>query len=143
MKIKDVENRINASYNTIKKFVEKDSSYYHKINNIIHVSDKGLEELENKYGLNSYVITDDNVDFYKNQISFLHKQLEENRKYNDFFVLQIENNTIQKDIDQKEIKKLETRNREIELENIELKLKLEQEKNKTIFQKIFGGKKNV
>ena len=42
MKIKQVEVRINASYNTIKKFVESDPKYNEVIEGVIHVTEKGL-----------------------------------------------------------------------------------------------------
>ena len=44
MKISDIEQRINASYNTIKRFIEKNPKYHEKINNVLHATDLGLKE---------------------------------------------------------------------------------------------------
>ena len=90
MKISDIEKRINASYNTIKRFIEKNPEFNHKINNVLHATDLGLQELESKYGVRSEVLSEDNVDFYKNQIIFLRQQLAENKEYNNLFMKQIE-----------------------------------------------------
>lgn len=79
MKISDIEKRINASYNTIKRFIESSPEYNEKINNVLHATDLGLQELESKYGVRSEVLSEDNVDFYKNQIIFLRQQLAENK----------------------------------------------------------------
>ena len=52
MKISDVEKRINASYNTIKRFIEKKEVYNEKIDNVLHATDLGLVELEKEYVMN-------------------------------------------------------------------------------------------
>ena len=90
MKISDVEKRVNASYNTIKRFIEKDDSYNEIIENVLHATDLGLEQLEMEYGIRSELLSDDNIDFYKNQILFLRQQLEENKQYSQAFIKQIE-----------------------------------------------------
>ena len=66
MKISDVEKRVNASYNTIKRFIEKDDSYNEIIENVLHATDLGLEQLEKEYGIRSELLSEDNIDFYKN-----------------------------------------------------------------------------
>lgn len=145
MKIKQVENRVNASYNTIKKFIEADSSYYEINNNVIHVTELGLEKLEEKYGLKSEVLADHEVIFYKTQLKFMEQQLNEFKQYNQMFLKQLESNTeLINDRDHE----LEEKNNEIEnlkkellskeLDTIELKHKLDLEKSKSIFKKIFG-----
>lgn len=142
MKISDVEKRVNASYNTIKRFIEKDDTYSEVINNVLHATDLGIEQLENEYGIRSELLSDDNVIFYKNQIAFLHQQLEENKKYNDLFVLQIETHNTERDKDKRKIEDLKQSNHDKDLINLELKLKLEQERSRSIFSKIFGKKTN-
>lgn len=147
MKIKQVENRINASYNTIKKFIESDQTYFEIRDNVIHVTEKGILELEKKYGLNTEIITDDKIIFYKNQLVFLENQLKETQKYNNVFLNQIE----QKSIESKELSEELLKNRELiasleselqkkEIIEIELKHELDEERNKSVFRKIFGRK---
>lgn len=147
MKIKQVENRINASYNTIKKFIESDQTYFEIRDNVIHVTEKGILELEKKYGLNTEIITDDKIIFYKNQLVFLENQLKETQKYNNVFLSQIE----QKSIESKELSEELLKNRELiasleselqkkEIIEIELKHELDEERNKSVFRKIFGRK---
>lgn len=147
MKIKQVENRINASYNTIKKFIESDQTYFEIRDNVIHVTEKGILELEKKYGLNTEIITDDKIIFYKNQLVFLENQLKETQKYNNVFLSQIE----QKSIESKEQSEELLKNRELiasleselqkkEIIEIELKHELDEERNKSVFRKIFGRK---
>lgn len=137
MKISDIEKKINASYNTIKKFIESNSEYNYKEKNIIHATKLGLQELEAKYGVRSEILTDDNVDFYKSQLMFLKQQLEDNREYSDFFVKQLEvRNDDLKEKDNR-IKELEKILQQNEIEKLELKHELELEKNKSIWQKIF------
>lgn len=142
MKISDVEKRVNASYNTIKRFIEKDDTYNEVINNVLHATGLGIEQLEKEYGIRSELLSDDNVIFYKNQIAFLYQQLEENKKYNDLFVLQIETHNTERDKDKKKIEDLKQSNHDKDLINLELKLKLEQERSRSIFSKIFGKKTN-
>ena len=77
MKISDAEKRVNASYNTIKRFIEKDDNYNEIIDNVLHVTDLGIEQLEIEYGIRTEILSNDNIDFYKNQILFLRQQLEE------------------------------------------------------------------
>ena len=81
MKISDVEKRVNASYNTIKRFIQKNDTYNEVIDNVLHATDSGIEQLEKEYGIRSELLSDDNIDFYKNQILFLRQQLEENKHY--------------------------------------------------------------
>jgi hypothetical protein len=80
LKISDIQTRVNASYNTIKRFIESNPKYHEKIDNVLHATDLGVEKLEEKYGLRGEILTDDNIHFYKNQIIFLRQQLEENKK---------------------------------------------------------------
>ena len=148
MKINDITNRIDASYNTIKKFVEKSPEYYKKINNIIHVSNEGLEALEGKYGVRSEVMSDTNVDFYKAQVRFMGNQLEEIREYNQVFKKLIETKDHESEARAKEfeqqsnmIKELENRIHQHELEKQEIKHELDLERNKSFFQKIFNKKR--
>ena len=137
MKISDIEKRINASYNTIKRFIESSPEYNEKINNVLHATDLGLHELEAKYGIKSEVLSDDNVDFYKNQIIFLRQQLAENKEYNNLFMKQIETKDYEVEKNEKRIKELEKELHQREIEKLELKHELELEKNKGIWQKIF------
>ena len=138
MKISDVEKRVNASYNTIKRFIEKDDSYNEIIENVLHATDLGLEQLEKEYGIRSELLSEDNIDFYKNQIIFLRQQLEENKQYNQLFLKQIENKDYESEENKKKIKELEDINRKNEIDRLELKYKLEIEKNKSIWKKIFN-----
>ena len=137
MKISDIEKRINASYNTIKRFIEKNSEYNEKIDNVLHATELGLEQLELEYGIRSEVLTDDNVDFYKNQILFLRQQLAENKEYNNLFMKQIEAKNFEADENKNQIKELEMKLHQNEIEKIELKHELELERNKSIWKKIF------
>lgn len=137
MKIKDVENRIDATYNTIKNFVEKDKDFYEKIDGVLHATDLGLKELEEKYGIRTEILADDNIDFYKNQIIFLRQQLEENKQYNQLFLKQIESKDYESEENKKLIKELEVQLHQQELEKLELRHELEMEKNKSFLKKIF------
>ncbi len=65
MLINEVTKTINASYNTIRKQILKDSKYYTYTNNILLVSEKGYTMLQDKYGIRAEVMTEDNVNFYK------------------------------------------------------------------------------
>lgn len=138
MKISDVEKRVNASYNTIKRFIEKDDSYNEIIENVLHATDLGLEQLEKEYGIRSELLSEDNIDFYKNQIIFLRQQLEENKQYNQLFLKQIENKDYEAEENKKKIKELEDQLHQQEVEKLELKHELELEKNKSFWQKIFS-----
>ena len=138
MKISDVEKRVNASYNTIKRFIEKDDSYNEIIENVLHATDLGLEQLEKEYGIRSELLSEDNIGFYKNQIIFLRQQLEENKQYNQLFLKQIENKDYEAVENKKKIKELEDQVHQQELEKLELQHKLETEKNKSIWKKIFN-----
>ena len=137
MKISDIEKKINASYNTIKKFIESNSEYNYKEKNIIHATKLGLQELEAKYGVRSEILTDDNVDFYKSQLMFLKQQLEDNKQYSQLFLKQIESKDYEAEENKKKIKELEELVHQQDLEKLELQHKLEVEKNKSIFKKIF------
>lgn len=141
MKIKQVESRINASYNTIKKFIESKSEYNETIDNVLHVTKIGILELEKKYGVKTEVLSDDNIQFYKNQIVFLKQQLDESRKYNDAFIKQIEIRDSESEHNKKKIIELEKINQVSQIEIIELKHKIELEQNKSVWKKIFGKKK--
>lgn len=145
MKIKQAEGRINASYNTIKRFIEQKSEYNEKIEGVIHVTDKGLKELEKKYGVRTEILSDDNIHFYKNQITFMEQQLRETQKYNDMFVRQIEMRDDEfglkeQELSEKEkkIAELEAQIHQQELKELELKHELELEKNKSIWKKLFN-----
>ena len=140
MKISDIERRINASYNTIKRFIEKNPEYNEKIDNVLHATELGLEQLELEYGIRSEVLSDDNIDFYKNQILFLRQQLAENKEYNNLFMKQIETKDLETDENKKRIKELEELLHQNEIEKIELKHELELEKNKSFWQKIIKGR---
>lgn len=137
MKISDIEKRINASYNTIKRFIEKNPEYNEKINNVLHATDLGLKQLELEYGVRSEVLTDDNIDFYKSQMFLLREQVEDHKKFNDIFTKQIEMRDTEAEENKKLIKELEEKLHQNELEKLELKHELELEKNKSIWQKIF------
>ena len=141
MKISDVEKRVNASYNTIKRFIEKDDSYNEIIENVLHATDLGLEQLEKEYGIRSELISDDNIDFYKNQILFLRQQLEENKQYSQAFIKQIESKDYEAEENKLKIKELQEKLHQQELEKLEYKHELEIEKSKSIWQKIFNKEK--
>ncbi|MDE8133657.1 hypothetical protein PT114_08830 [Erysipelothrix rhusiopathiae] len=138
MKISDVEKRVNASYNTIKRFIEKDDTYNEVIDNVLHATDLGIEQLEKEYGIRSELLSDDNINFYKNQILFLRQQLEENKQYNQIFLNQIESRDSEAEKNKKKIKELENKIHQQDLEKLELQHKLEVEKNKSVFKKLFG-----
>lgn len=138
MKIKQVENRVNASYNTIKNFIMKDSNYYEMKNDVIHVTDHGLQKLEDHYGIRGEILTDDNILFYKNQIMFLKKQLDDNKMFSNLFVAQIESKDNELRADKERIKELEKIIHERELNELELKHQLEVEKNKSLWRKVFN-----
>lgn len=137
MKISDVEKRINASYNTIKRFIEKDDSYNEIIDNVLHATNLGIEQLEVEYGIRTEILSNDNVDFYKNQIIFLRQQIEENKQYNQIFSNLIESKEFEAEENKKKIKELEDRVHQQDLEKLELQHKLEIERNKSFFQKLF------
>ena len=138
MKISDVEKRINASYNTIKRFIEKKEVYNEKIDNVLHATDLGLVELEKEYGVRSNIISDDNVNYYKSQIFLLSQQLEDNKKYNNIFIKQIETKDVESENNKIRIKELEEKLHENEMEKLELKHKLELEKGRSVWSKIFS-----
>lgn len=138
MKISDVEKRINASYNTIKRFIEKDDSYNEIIDNVLHATDLGIAQLEVEYGIRTEIISDDNIEFYKNQIIFLIQQLEENKQYNQLFMKQIEEKNFAEEKNKIRITELEEKLHQNEIEKIELKHQLEFEKKKSILKKIFN-----
>ena len=137
LKISDIEKRIDATYNTIKRFIESDPEYHKKVDNVLHVTDLGIDKLEEKYGIKGEILTDDNIHFYKNQIVFLRQQLEENKQYNQLFLRQIETKDQEVEEDKIRIKELEEMLHQQELEKLELKHQLELEKNKSIWAKIF------
>ena len=140
MKISDVEKRVNASYNTIKRFIEQDDTYNEVIDNVLHATDLGIELLEKEYGIRSELLSDDNIDFYKNQILFLRQQLEENKQYSQAFIKQIESKDYEAEENKKKLRELEEQLHQQELEKLELKHELELEKNKSIFKRIFFKK---
>ena len=137
MKISDIEKRINASYNTIKRFIEKNPEYNEKINNVLHATDLGLEQLELEYGVKAEVLSDDNINFYKGQILLLREQVEDHKKFSEVFTKQIEMRDTEAEENKKRIKELEEKLQQNEIEKLELKHELELEKNKSIWQKIF------
>ena len=138
MKIKQVESRINASYNTIRKFIGANKDYYYKVENVIHVTDLGISKLEERYGLKSEILADDNINFYKNQIVFLKQQLEENKQYNSLFINQIETKDSEVQQMKDKLNDIQEKIRIIELEKIQLSHELSMEKNKSIWKKIFN-----
>ena len=138
MKIKDIEKRINASYNTIKKFIEKNPKYNEKVDNVLHATELGLKELELEYGVKSEILSDDNINFYKSQVFLLNQQLEDNKKYNNIFMKQIEVKDIEVENAKNRLAELEKSNQLMELENIKLEYELEMERNKSIWKKIFN-----
>lgn len=138
MKISDVEKKVNASYNTIKRFIEKDDTYNEVIDNVLHATDLGIKQLEMEYGVRTEILSDDNIDFYKNQILFLRQQLEENKQYSQAFIKQIESKDYEAEENKKKIKELEDQVHQQDLEKLELQHKLEIEKNKSIWKKIFN-----
>lgn len=138
MKISDVEKRINASYNTIKRFIEKDDNYNEIIDNVLHATDLGIEQLEIEYGIRTEILSNDNIDFYKNQILFLRQQLEENKQYSQAFIKQIESKDYESEENKFKIKELEEKIHQQELEKLELKHELELEKNKGFLKRIFN-----
>ena len=154
MKINDITNKIDASYNTIKKFIEKNEDYYENKNNVLHVTKIGLAALESKYGVRSEVMSDTDVDFYKAQLRFMGNQLEELKQYNQTFQNMIEMKDQETElklleIKEKEesikekddvIKELEKKLHQQELDKQEIIHKLELEKNKSLFKKIFRKK---
>jgi len=60
----------NATYNTIKRFIESDPEYHKKVDNVLHVTDLGIDKLEEKYGIKGEILTDDNIHFYKIRLYF-------------------------------------------------------------------------
>lgn len=137
MKINDVKDKINASYNTIKKFILSDSEYHEKIDNVLHVTNLGYEKLVEIYGIKTGLLSDDSVDFYKIQLKLLHDQLQESRQYNQLFRMQIENKESKMEDLSRDLKKLEQILHEKELELIKKNHELELEKNKGIFRRLF------
>lgn len=151
MKINDVTKKIDASYNTVKKFIEKNELYYKFINNILHVTKKGVQALEEEYGLRSEVMSEDNIDFYHAQVKFLHDQLHEAKRYNQTFTQLIEmkdkEKEQQKQIIQKKEATLKEQERDIrnlekelhqgELDKQKLMHQLDLERNKSFLQRLF------
>lgn len=143
MKIRQVQNRINASYNTIKKFVETDPSFFTLEDNIIHVTKLGIEKLETKYGLKSEILTDHEIVFYKNQLKFMEQQLHEFKQYNQLFLKQLDSSGEQISERDEEIEKknleIEELKKEIvssQLEKINLEHQLDMERSKSFFKRI-------
>ena len=100
---------------------------------------KGTDgQLEKEYGIRSELLSDDNINFYKNQILFLRQQLEENKQYNQIFLNQIESRDSEAEKNKKKIKELENKIHQQDLEKLELQHKLEIEKNKSFLKKILG-----
>ena len=143
MKISDVEKRVNASYNTIKRFIEKDDTYNEVIDNVLHATDLGIEQLEKEYGVRSELLSEENIDFYKNQILFLRQQLEENKQYSQAFIKQIESKDYEAEENKLKIKELEGKLHQQELEKLMLKHELDLEKNKGFFESIFNKRKEI
>lgn len=153
MKINDVTQKIDASYNTVKKFIEKNSAHHELVNNVLHVTEEGIKALEEEYGLRSEIMSESNIDFYRAQVKFLHDQLEETKRYNQTFTQLIEMNDEEKEqqqqmLKEKEealsereqaIKDLENQLHQEALDKQELKHQLELEKSKGFFQRLFRG----
>ena len=137
MKISDIEKRINASYNTIKRFIEKNPEYNEKVDNVLHATDLGLEQLELEYGVKSEILSDDNINFYKGQILLLREQVEDHKKFSEVFTKQIEMRDTEAEENKNRIRELEEKLQQNEIEKLELKHELELEKNKSIWKKLF------
>ena len=137
MKISDIEKRINASYNTIKRFIEKNPEYNEKVDNVLHATDLGLEQLELEYGVKSEILSDDNINFYKGQILLLREQVEDHKKFSEVFTKQIEMRDTEVEENKNRIRELEEKLQQNEIEKLELKHELELEKNKSIWKKLF------
>lgn len=138
MKINEVKDKINASYNTIKKFILSSPDYHERIDNVLHVTNLGYERLTEVYGVKVGLLSDDSIDFYKIQLKLLHDQLQESREYNQLFKMQIENKDSKVEDLSREVKELEKSLREKELELIKASHELELEKNKGFFKRLFN-----
>lgn len=137
MKINEVRDRINASYNTIKKFILSNPEYNEKKDNVLHVTELGYEKLIDIYGIKTGLLSDDSVDFYKIQLKLLHDQLQESRQYNQIFRIQIENKDSKVEELSIQLKNIEAKLHEKELEMLKVKHELDLEKNKSLFKRIF------
>lgn len=137
MKISEVEKRIDASYNTIRKFIEENDKFYYTSGNVIHVTELGVNELEDRYGLRQGILDENMIEYYKNQVLYLREQLEENKRYNKLFFSQIESRNIEAEQNKIKITELEEKIHKQEIEKLEIKHMLELEKNKSIWKKIF------
>lgn len=140
MKINEVKDKINASYNTIKKFILSNPDYNETIDNVLHVTDLGYEKLIEVYGIKSGLLSDDSIEFYKIQLKLLHDQLQESRQFNKFFTNQIELKDSESLKNLEEIKNLQLEIHKKDLELHQVKSELEAEKTKSIFKKIFGNR---
>lgn len=138
MKINEVKDKINASYNTIKKFILSSPDYHERIDNVLHVTNLGYEKLLEVYGIKAGVLSDDSVDFYKIQLRLLHDQLQESRTFNQMFLSQIESKDSRVEDLSNQLKNMEKTLHEKELEIIIAKNELSLEKNKSFFKKLFG-----
>lgn len=141
MKIKETELYVDASYNTIRKFILENEGYYYKdSSDILRVTELGLSCLQEKYGHVSSVISEDNENFYLAQISILKQQLEIANKYSEVFNQQLSISSSEVEVSRLKIKELERALNESNIQNIKLEHRLETEKNKSLWKKIFGGK---
>lgn len=141
MKIKEIELYVDASYNTIRKFILENKEYYYKdSSDVLRVTELGLSCLQEKYGHASNVISEDNENFYLAQISILKQQLEIANKYSEVFNQQLSISSSEVEVSRLKIKELERALNESNIQNIKLEHRLETEKNKSLWKKIFGGK---
>lgn len=141
MKINEVKDRINASYNTIKKFILSEENYHVTKDNVLHVTEEGYDRLVDIYGIKSTLLSDDSLEFYKIQLKLLHDQLSESRRFNQVFTNQIEYKDNQMELLAQSLSAAEKKIYEKELEIQKYQFELELEKNKSIFRKIFSNKK--
>lgn len=148
MKINDVVKQIDVSYNTVKKNVENKPEYHYKKDDVLHVTEEGLQFLADKYGYRAEIMEENEELYYVRQIEMLSRQLEQTNILNNQLIAQIQNKeerllyiTEQKEESYEKLtKKLEEKNDEVNEKNIELlelKHKLEIEENKSLFQRIF------
>lgn len=91
-----------------------------------------------EYGIRSELLSDDNIDFYKNQILFLRQQLEENKQYSQAFIKQIESKDYEAEENKLKIKELQEKLHQQDLEKLKLRHQLELEQNKSVWKKIFN-----
>lgn len=144
MKIKETELYVDASYNTIRKFILQNEDYYYKdSSDIIRVTELGLANLQDKYGHKSSVISESDEGYYQAQISVLVQQLEIANKYADVFSNQLSLSNSELEEKNNKIMELESRLHQSDIENLKLEHELKMEINKSVWKKIFKKGKVV